>query len=212
MLLWSKSNKVHNINWLQLLISRQIQTKRHLACKSYLPLIKCTKKFFSRHSRLLLQSLNTHTCTHPSPLQNDNFFAHKAVHFHARGLGKHLLRCHSHVPIPAPVKVHGLSSSSIRTHQELVAPQAPRWLPEFSLTSTSGHLHGNSTISAHFQVQWRWERSQAATGSVKTSGLRGGRPKRFHVPREKPNPRSTFPGKIPIPEVQPFVPADLLAT
>lgn len=40
----------------------------------------------------------------------------------------------------------------------------------------------------------------------------GGRPKRFHLPREKPNPRSTFPGKIPIPEVQPFVPADLLAT
>lgn len=45
-LLWSKANKVHNINWLQLLINEQIQTKRHLACKSDLPLIKCTKKIF----------------------------------------------------------------------------------------------------------------------------------------------------------------------
>lgn len=44
--MWSKANKVHNINWLQLLINEQIQTKRHLACKSDLPLIKCTKEIF----------------------------------------------------------------------------------------------------------------------------------------------------------------------
>ena len=45
-LLWSKANKVHNINGLQLLINEQIQTERHLTCKSHLPLIKCTKKIF----------------------------------------------------------------------------------------------------------------------------------------------------------------------
>jgi len=145
------------------------------------------KEDFSRHPSLLLQSLNTHTRTHPAPLPNDDCFLRT----------KQLISMRvdwATLPFPCPLPRSLLPARARVQHPDLPpAFGSPGFHPHVRLGASGWETQSDGTISARLRGWWSWARSwrcQAPAGLGETAGLR-------EKTQEVPSPRGNT-------EVQPL--------